>query len=506
MAEDAELEARVDEVLNRRPAVGLAVGVVRGGRLVYLRGHGFADIASHTPVTEETVFRIGSITKTFTAIAVLQLAERGLVDLDAPAEDYLRAYRLVPAKAGHRPATVRHLLTHTAGLPELVHPWRALAPVLGETVPFGQRVPTLAEFYRGRLHLVAEPGTTHTYSNHGFATLGRIVEEVSGQPLDRYLRDHVFAPLGMAHTDLVRSDRVAARLATGYALRSDGPRPVRDRDLVTVGGGGVYSTTADMARYVTALLGDTDEHAPLLRPESRAALFAPQYRPDHRLPGVGLAFFRHDAGGHLVVEHDGLMPGFTSQMSLAPEDGAGVVAFTNGARGAKAWLGAEMSGLLRHVLGVPDESIRTDVPHHPEAWRDVCGWYAYRGSFRDVQRWFIGGAQVGVRGGRLTLRPLTPVPALSRGFALHPDDDKDPYVFRIDLSGFGIGTSRVVFSREPGKRASSFHLDFAPLSFDRRPAVASPRPWGAGAFGALALAGAATAVRRRRRRGERPAP
>jgi CubicO group peptidase (beta-lactamase class C family) len=111
------LKARVRGILNRHPAVGLAVGVVRNGRLEFFYGHGLADIASNTPVSEDTVFRIGSITKTFTAIAVLQLWEQGLVDLDVPADDYLRAYRLVPAKAAHRPATVRQLLTHTAGLP-----------------------------------------------------------------------------------------------------------------------------------------------------------------------------------------------------------------------------------------------------------------------------------------------------------------------------------------------------------------------------------------------------
>src|SRR5919197_2671791 len=92
--DEMELKARADGISNRWPAVGLAVGVVRNGRLESFHGHGLADIASGAPVTEDTVFRIASITKTFTAIAVLQLWEQGLVDLDAPANDYLRAYRL----------------------------------------------------------------------------------------------------------------------------------------------------------------------------------------------------------------------------------------------------------------------------------------------------------------------------------------------------------------------------------------------------------------------------
>jgi CubicO group peptidase (beta-lactamase class C family) len=115
--EQLELEGSVEGILNRWPAVGLAVGVVREGRLKSFSGHGVANIESGTPVTEDTVFRIGSITKTFTAVAVMQLWEQGLLDLDAAANDYLRAFRLMPAKAGWRPATVRHLLTHTAGVP-----------------------------------------------------------------------------------------------------------------------------------------------------------------------------------------------------------------------------------------------------------------------------------------------------------------------------------------------------------------------------------------------------
>jgi CubicO group peptidase (beta-lactamase class C family) len=461
-------------VAGRHPAVGLAVGVVRDGRLDLFHGHGLADISSRTPVTEDTVFRIGSITKTFTAIAVMQLAEQGLVDLDAPAGHYLRAYRLIPAKPGHRLATVRQLLTHTAGLPQLVYPARAFQPVLGETVAYGQPVPTLAEFYRGRLHLIAEPGTRHTYSNHGFATLGQIVEDVTGQPLRGYFRDHIFGPLGMTGTDLVRSDRIRARLATGYALRSGGPRPVRDCDLVTVGAGAIYSTTADLACYVAALLADgSGEHGPILKPDTLTSMFGPQYQPDPRLPGVGLGFFRRDLGGHLVVGHDGLVPGFSSQMTLAPHDGAGVVAFTNGARSAMAWLSTEVSAILGRMIGVPEPVMRADVSHHPEIWTDVCGWYSFRGSLRDAQKWFIAGAQVVVRRGQLTLRPLTPVPALACGLPLHPDDADDPYVFRIDLSSLGIGTSRVVFTRSSHGGVTAFHLDLdiAPLSFDKRSAA-----------------------------------
>ncbi|MCI0687505.1 MAG: beta-lactamase family protein, partial [Sporichthyaceae bacterium] len=220
-----EMTTRVRETLNRWPAVGLALGVVRDGSLDFFYGHGVADIATSTPVTQDTVFRIGSVTKTFTAIAVMRLWERGLVDLDAPANDYLRAYHLVPAKARFRPATVRHLLTHTAGIREVLHPSGLLRMRdLGETVKLGQPVPSLAGYYRGGLRLDTEPGTRFMYTNHGFATLGQLVEDVSRQPLHRYLREHIFEPLGMTATDLARSERVRSKLATGYDLRRAGAR------------------------------------------------------------------------------------------------------------------------------------------------------------------------------------------------------------------------------------------------------------------------------------------
>jgi len=500
------MDARVGEILNRHPAVGLALGIVRDGRLASFHGHGLADIASSTPITEDTVFRIASITKTFTAVAVMQLWERGLVDLDAPANDYLRAYRLVPAKASWRPATLRHLLTHSAGLPEVYRPGGALRPDFGESVPVGQPVPALAELYRGGLRIGAEPGTRFVYGNHSPATVGQIVEDVSGEPLDRYFREHIFEPLGMADTDLLRSDNVRSRLATGYSLGASGPKAVSEREFVTAGAASIYSTPRDMARYVAALLGGgSNEHGSILKAATLASMFEPHYQPDPRIPGIGLAFFRADLGGHRAVEHQGILPGFNSQIFLAPDDGVGVIAFTNGARDAMLWLPAECAALLRHLLGVPDEAIRTDVPQHPEVWGDICGWYQLAALLTDVRlRGFFGaGVEVFIRSDRLTLRFLTPIPALYRGFTLHPDDANDPYVFRIDFSAFGIGALRVLFGYKPGVGVTSAHLEMMPASLRKQATAANPRLLATGLLRGLGVATAAVAVRRRfARRGE----
>lgn len=494
-----EMKARVDEILNRHPAVGLALGVVRNGSLEFFHGHGAADIISNAPITEDTGFRIASITKTFTAIAVMQLWEQGLVDLDAPANEYLRAYKLVPAEAGWRPTTMRHLLTHTGGVPEQAHPLGILRRDYGETVKSGKRVPSLAEYYRGGLRVAVEPGTTFMYGDHSFATLGQIVEDVSGKPLDRHFREHIFEPLGMADTDLLRSEHVRSRLATGYKLGSGGPKAITDREIIPAAAGSIYSTTRDMARYVAALLGGgANDHGSVLKPATLTTMFEPHYQPDPRIPGMGLGFFRGNLGGRLAVEHQGLLPGFNSQIWLAPNDGVGVLAFTNGAPQAAMWMPVEFRRLLGDLLGVPAEGIRADVPQHPEIWGQLCGWYQISIPMTDVRsRMFFGaGVEVFVRRDQLMLRFLNPIPALYKGFPLHADDEEDPYVFALDFFG------HVVFSRESATGRTSLHVvDFQPISLRKQPSNTNPRRW---ATGALALAATALAIRHDRRVRMRP--
>jgi CubicO group peptidase (beta-lactamase class C family) len=490
---EAGLKARVGEVLNHWPVAGLAVGVVRHGSLAWFHGHGVADIGSGTRVDQDTVFRIGSLTKTITAIAVMQLWEQGLVDLDAPVGGYLRAYRLIPAKPGFRPATLRHLLTHTAGVRAVRQPADLLRPALGWGTRAGRPVPPLAGYYRGGLHIDVEPGTRWAYSNHGFATLGQIVEDVSGVPFVRYLRERVFGPLGMEHSDLTRSGRVRPGPATGYALRSRGLTAVTDREVVPAGAGSVYSTTGDMARYAAALLGGgANEHGRVLRPETMAIMFEPHYQPDPRIPGMGVGFFRGQVGGHPTVGHDGIWLGFHSAMVLAPGAGTGVVAFANtGPFSPLAAAGPVASAVLHGVLGLPEDAVRTEVPEQPWAWRDLCGWYSFGpGVLTDPQPRMLGGVEVAVRHGHLTVRGQIPLPAVRKGLRLHPDGD-DPCAFRINLPGYGSGTSPVVFSRDPGGRVTALHLGVQPMSFQKRPDARNPRPWAAGALAASAVALAA---------------
>jgi CubicO group peptidase (beta-lactamase class C family) len=477
----AALGSAVDGTLSRHPAVGLAVGVVRGGSVEFFQGRGFEDIDSETPITDNTVFRIGSITKTFTSIAVMQLWEQGLVDLDAPANNYLRSYRLVPADTAWRPATLRHLLTHTAGIPDvlrvvdLLHPdwgpFDARPPV--PSVPVYETPPSLAEYYRDGIRLVTEPGTAFAYSNHGFATLGQVVEDVTGEPLDRYFREHIFEPLGMSHTDLARSERVMAHLAIGYVFGRNGPEPVPDWEWLGRAGGGVYSSSRDIARYSEALLGaGANEHGSILQPSTLVRMLERHYSPDPRLVGMGLGFFRHDLDGHRIVGHDGILPGFNSSLLVAPDDGVAVFGLTNGSKGAMVWLPMEVEALIRHLLDIPGPRVRNDISQHPELWSELCGQYRLPpvGDLRG--RLAMGaGARVLVHGGRLMIRLLTPIPVLHRGFTLHPDDEDDPHVFRIDLSGLGMSSIRLVFdcNAGPGRRAIHTDLGGQPISLIERP-------------------------------------
>ena len=493
---EGDLRDTITTGLRRWPSAGAAVAVVRRGSPVQYFCHGVADLATRRPVGEGTAFRIGSLTKTITAIAVMQLREQGLVNLDAPANDYLRAFQLVPASAGFGPATVRHLLTHTAGIGY----WRRrsdllLHPGAGSGVTARSVVPLL-EYYRGGLTIDVEPGTRWAYSNHGFAALGQVVEDVSGEPFGQYLCDHIFDPLGMDHTGLVLSGQLRADLATGYTLRRRGLRPVTPREVPTPAGGGVYSTPADMARYLTALLrGGANEHGRVLSADSVQAMFRPHFQPDPRVPGMALGFEPHIERGRVLICKGGTISGFLSALELALEAGVGVAVLTNtGGLDNRGMPEPVAAALTRRLLGMPGNPVRDDVVPHPEVWDALRGWYApdagpVTNLFARVG--FGAGVEVAVRHRRLVLKPLTPVPGLWDAMVLHPDDSGDPRVYRVEFPDYDK-TWRVVFTDDIPPRLL---LDV--MSFQKRPGWRNPRRWGAG----IAAAGAAGAVIRRRGKG-----
>jgi hypothetical protein len=391
--------------------------------------------------------------------------------------------------------TIRQLLTHTGGIGELRNLADLFRPTIGLAIGAGRPVPSLSAYYRGGLRVEVEPGSKWAYANHGFAVLGQLVEDVSGEPFGAYMRAHVLGPLGMEHTDFARTDPIARQLATGYMLRRRGLKAVKDREIVVQPAGSVFAPAADMARYAAALLRGGGD---VLKPETLSEMFQPQYQADPRIPGIALCFWLGDVGGHRTAGHGGGWPGFISALTVAPDDGVAVLAFTNTGTPVP---GQVSDALLREVLGVAADQPRLDIPEHPQVWAGLCGWYGLApGRLTNARpRMLIGaGAEVFVRDGHLMLRAFTPEPRLRRGYRLHAADPDDPYFFRLDLTADDLGTWPVAFrDDDDGGAGTTLHMGPTPISLYRRPDYRNPARLAAAAAGAAATAAAVQAARRR---------
>ncbi len=480
--------ARVDdlviELMNEQPLAGLAVGMVQNGDLVYSKGFGSADIEKQRPITADTVFRIGSISKTFTAIGLMQLWEQGRFQLDDPINDYLKAYKITPSSPDAPPITFRHLLTHTGGIGELRSFRDAFKPVIGLGVPVGQQVPPLAEYYAHGLRAEVAPGTKWSYANHAFATLGQLIEDISGEPFPSYMRRHLFDPLGMNGSDYLRGERVRDHLAIGYNWKRGAFKPVNDLEIVIGAAGSIFSSVNEMARYVSALLnGGVGEHGAVLRGETLAMMLEPQWQLDPHLPAMGLAFWIDTWDGHRTAGHDGGWPGFVSSMLFAPDAGVGVLVFTNTTALAPSKISAK---LLRRLLHLPDlhEQPLTNVPQAPHLWHELVGSYGpTKGWNTNFRVWggFGGEMEVLVRGNDLYLRSL--VGPFWRGIKLHASDSAEPLAFEGTFNGQPLS---VVFKRNDSGQIRRLLFSFTELR--KRSRTQSLR------YRGLASVGAATGV------------
>jgi CubicO group peptidase (beta-lactamase class C family) len=385
------------EAMRRHGLGGAAVGVVRAHEQPSFECVGLADRKTHRSVDPGTVFRIASISKTMTAIGLMQLRDQGLFDLDDPINKDLTTFTVEPPPDGPD-VTFRHLLTHTAGIGELPRATDAVRrDAWGAGKPRAAPV-DLATVYRGTLRAETAAGAKWAYANHGFAVLGQLIEDMTGRPFAEHMHEQFFQPLGMDHTEYRRTDRTAAELATGYHWMFGQLRPVNDYDLTILGPGSVLSTVADMAMYAEWLLhGGTGANGDVLRPDTLAEMMTPQYSVDPRLPGMGLAFFLDHLGQHRVAGHDGNVPGFASALLTAPDDGIAVVVLTNTATMIGAHLLAQslLSSLLdvRDPVTAPPATV-ADCPH---LWSELAGHYAPKPGFlTNARAWQMVGGEVQV--------------------------------------------------------------------------------------------------------------
>ncbi len=297
---------------------------VENGRIVLKRGYGYANLSSKTPVDPDTtLFQIASISKLFTATAVMQLNEQGKVNLDEDVNTYLTAFKIPDAFT--TPVTLRSLMTHTAGFDE-----RSIgmaARTAKDWVPLG-------EYLTKRMPPRVRPvGESASYSNHGVALEGFVVEQVSGVPFNDYVVHNIFQPLGMAHSTFAVIDPLPPTLAQGYDF--DGLDYVKAPYLYNnlIPAGGVLSTGDDMARFMIAhLQNGRFDNARILSDAAAQELHAHQFSHDPRMEGFAGQFFEDDVNGYPAIAHGGDLPGFCSLLYLLPETNSGFFVSMNADR------------------------------------------------------------------------------------------------------------------------------------------------------------------------------
>jgi CubicO group peptidase (beta-lactamase class C family) len=335
-----EIERAFAAWVERVHAPGAVMGVVVDGELVWVKTAGISNVQDRAGVTPDTVFRIASMTKSFTALAILRLRDEGKLSLDDPVATHVPELANLNYPTTDAPViTIRHLLTHSEGFPE-DNPWgdRQLA----------QPQSTMSTWMRQGIPFSTVPGTTFEYSNYGFAILGQVVERVSKQPYDRYVEQTILAPLGMTASTFEMTRIPKNRMAVGYRWEDDIWKEEPILAHGTFGAmGGLWTSARDLARYVAFHMSawpprDGEEVGPVKRSSVREmqqawrSERASVARPAFDLPieltasayGYGLGVLQNCRFAH-IVSHGGGLPGYGSLMMWLPEYGVGLIGMAN---------------------------------------------------------------------------------------------------------------------------------------------------------------------------------
>ena len=347
-ADRAELEDFLDSLLEKQLAenhiAGAAISIVKDGKLFFTKGYGYADLENGIRVDPETtIFRIGSNGKLFTWTAVMQLVEQGKLDLDADINTYLDFH--IP-DTFPQPITLKHLMTHTSGFEDR---WLdSVTPDANELVSARE---WLIAHNPGR---VRPPGEAAGYSNYNAMLAGYIVAHIAGQPYDQYIQQHIFDPLGMAHSTV--QSPLPANLrpyaSVGYTYVDGAFQTFPDYIAQPAGwpSGSHQSSAADMARFMIARLengrsGDQNSaEARILEASTAQQMHTTLYTPDPRLRGTAYGLFDLSDNGQHTLGHEGYLPPMNSQLLLLPDQNLGVFVVYNS-------LGARDGGLTTQHVG-----------------------------------------------------------------------------------------------------------------------------------------------------------
>jgi len=301
---------------------GAVVVVVKDGKTIFTKGYGYGDIEKKTPVVpNKTIFRIGSITKVFTATAVMQLADRRKISLKDDINKYLKGFQ-VP-NTYQQPITFANLLTHTSGLDEIT-PGRRTADK--------SKVIPLSEFLKTRMVRILPPGQIISYSTYNAAPGGLLVEQITGTPFKIYLRKNIFETLGMNHTSITDViPQYQQDLATGYEYDGKEYQKLPFQWFNTYPASDINSTASDMARFMIAnLAGGGLDGKRILSKRAMADMHATHFRDHPRVPGWAYGYYEGYQNGRRFIEHGGSMDdGYSALLTMLPKENFGLFVACN---------------------------------------------------------------------------------------------------------------------------------------------------------------------------------
>ncbi len=342
-AQPATLESAVDAVVadatadGRTP--GVSVAVARGGRIVYAKGYGQANVELNVAATAGTVYRIGSITKQFTAAAVMQLVEQGKMSLDDPIEKYLPDY---PVRGRH--ITVRHLLNHTSGIKSYTSLGLKFLAVTRQDLPHENLIALFKDEPDD-----FQPGEKWLYDNSGYYLLGVILEKVTGFKYADYVQKQLFTPLRLSSTLYCDVEPIVKDRAAGYQVGPD--TQLRNADFISMknpfAAGSLCSTVKDLVTWTSALAGGK-----VVTAASYAQMIAPTKLADGKEQAYGFGLMPGQLEGHPQIAHGGGINGFASMLMYFPKDDVTVVVLTNSSVGASTRIATRVA---RAALGLPPQ-------------------------------------------------------------------------------------------------------------------------------------------------------